>query len=182
MKKQTLFMGIITTILITLGIITLVTILPIPGLQKLKKLERSQKTENCDSEVHSDKEEFRQTSKNKSSEAVVNVKTAQQVKKMARSKQPIVMKFYSNWCGACMAAKAVYPSLAKKFTNKVTFYAINVEEEDIVAKMKKAGLLKEPVEAIPTFVFFEDGQVKDILRGFPGEDGLAAQVKEKFNL
>lgn len=177
MKKQSLFIGIVMTIIFTLGIIMVVQYIPIPGLQRLKQGKVVVKPKQQDNECEASKS----FSSNSASGKVIDVKTENQVKKMSKNKHPMIIKFYSNWCPACIAAKKPYPAIAKKFKGKVGFYAVNVEDKDVIPSMEKAGLLDEPVHAIPTFVFIKNGKVKHSVRGFPGEAVLEAVIKDKLD-
>ncbi|KAE8315222.1 thioredoxin [Aspergillus transmontanensis] len=70
--------------------------------------------------------------------------------KVIHSKEPVVVDFFATWCGPC---RIIAPTI-EKFSNEnqgVKFYKVDVEELNTVA----ADL---GIAAMPTFVFFKDGQ------------------------
>lgn len=161
----------VIAVLITLGLIALVRFLPVPGLMDMFIKNQSTQQDGSD---------FMTTGTQ--GQLVTELSSVNQVKKLTQSDDKMLFKFYSSWCGACMAAKTVYPSLAQQFKGQVSFYAINVDDSDIVKAMESEGFLSEQIVAIPTFVFYEKGSVKSSTRGFGGKEQLAAKIKKQFSL
>jgi thioredoxin 1 len=70
--------------------------------------------------------------------------------KILNSQGPIVLDCYAEWCGPCKAIAPQVAKFAEEFQN-VKFYQIDVDEVSEVAA--EIG-----VRAMPTFIFFKDGQ------------------------
>jgi thioredoxin 1 len=70
--------------------------------------------------------------------------------KILNSQGPIVLDCYAEWCGPCKAIAPQVAKFAEEFKN-VEFYQIDVDEVSEVAA--EIG-----VRAMPTFIFFKDGQ------------------------
>lgn len=183
MKLQKIIIGTLTVIIVTLGIITVVRYIPFFGLSQL--YQKSVTTE-ATMDSRSSEQEAQSSDQSKtpaeSLPLVVNIEKSEQIDEMLEKTGPLVIKFYSDWCPACIAAKAVYPSIAQALAGNVSFYALNVQNETLVNEMVQKGLIKDEIEAIPTFAFYQKGKVKDTVRGFAGKEGLEQQVKEHFDL
>jgi len=171
MNVQKPIMVVVIAILITLGLIALVRFLPVPGLMDMLTRTKSSQQDGSDLMTTSTQKQL-----------VTELTSVSQVQRLTQSDDKMLFKFYSSWCGACMAAKTVYPALAQQFKDEVTFYAINVEDGAIVKAMETEGFLTEQVVAIPTFVFYEKGKVAATTRGFGGKEQLASEIKKQFSL
>jgi len=66
--------------------------------------------------------------------------------------------FMTVWSGPSKAAMASLETLEPAYSDAVTFVTIDVDESDAAAQ-------KYNVEAVPAFVLFDKGQVKDTWSG-----------------
>ncbi|KAJ5104763.1 thioredoxin-like protein [Penicillium alfredii] len=80
---------------------------------------------------------------------VVNVDN-EVIFKALTSSGPVVIDFYATWCGPCKAVAPKVGEFSDKYEN-VRFIQIDVDKLGSVAQ--QLG-----VTAMPTFVFFKDGQ------------------------
>ena len=81
----------------------------------------------------------------------------------------VVVDFYANWCGPCVAIKDFYAGLASSNPG-VTFLKVNVDTAANKGAMATAG-----VKCMPTFVFYHDGKQVDKLEG-ASKDALNQKV------
>ncbi|KAL6841508.1 hypothetical protein ACP4OV_028651 [Aristida adscensionis] len=73
------------------------------------------------------------------------------------AKKLVVIDFTASWCGPCRIMAPVFADLAKKNPN-VVFLKVDVDEMKTIAEQFR-------VEAMPTFMFMKEGDVKDKVVG-----------------
>lgn len=66
---------------------------------------------------------------------------------------PVIVDFWAQWCGPCKALAPIIEDVAKKYTDKVKFVKLDVDNNP--STPPKFG-----VRGIPTLILFKDGQVK----------------------
>ena len=62
-----------------------------------------------------------------------------------------VLDFWASWCGPCKMMSPVVEKLAEKYDGRVAFGSVNVDDEEALA-------ISYGISAIPTLIFFKDGQ------------------------
>jgi thioredoxin 1 len=77
---------------------------------------------------------------------------------VVRSKLPVVVDFYADWCGPCRIIAPMIEQFAKEYAGKVKFVKINTDDNQELAS--QFGIM-----SIPTVMFFLNGKVKDIVVG-----------------
>jgi len=82
----------------------------------------------------------------------------------------VVIDFYADWCMPCVMMAPIVEELSEKFEGKIKFGKVSVDDNpDLVKKFE--------VNAMPTFVLFENGEVKEkFIGGMPLEE-----FEEKLN-
>jgi thioredoxin 1 len=89
---------------------------------------------------------------------------------------PVVVDFFTEWCGPCKSIAPKFVELSEKAENKgVTFLKANVEENEELGSLFN-------IRSIPTFVAFKDGKPVGRVEGasLPAiENVIAAAAKSE---
>ncbi|GAB2219907.1 hypothetical protein Droror1_Dr00007547 [Drosera rotundifolia] len=104
---------------------------------------------------------------------VIGVHTVEQWKdlfaKGKESKKLVVVDFTASWCGPCRFIAPILADIAKK-TPHVIFLKVDVDELGEISE-------EYDIQAMPTFLFIKDGEVKDKVVGAKKEELLGTITK-----
>ncbi len=69
-----------------------------------------------------------------------------------KSKEPVVVDFFAEWCGPCKAMAPALDQVAKEMAGKVKVVKVDVDQcPEITQKYR--------IQAMPTLMVFKDGKV-----------------------
>ena len=75
-----------------------------------------------------------------------------------QSEVPVLVDFYTTWCGPCKAIAPVIEELAAAYEKRARIVKVNVDEA--MQTGSKYGVM-----SVPTLLIFKDGQVVDQMMG-----------------
>jgi len=87
-----------------------------------------------------------------------------------KSEKPIMVDFWAPWCGPCKAIAPTIEALEKTYGGQMTFAKVNVDENPLSPS-------KYGVQAIPTLIFFKNGEVADQITGMVAKEKLEQTIK-----
>lgn len=91
--------------------------------------------------------------------------------KVLKSKLPVLVDFFAEWCGPCKMVAPIMEELAENNKNKVLVGKLDVDDNQ-----ETAG--KYGVMSIPTVIMFKDGKEMDRKVGFGGKGGYEEMIKK----
>jgi thioredoxin 1 len=91
--------------------------------------------------------------------------TEENFDKVVSGPKPVFVDYWAVWCGPCRIMDPVVDKLAAKYSDRVLFGKVNVDEEMNISS-------RYQVFSIPTFMIFKNGQPMDAVIGAVGEVSL----------
>ena len=88
-----------------------------------------------------------------------------------QSKSPVMVDFWAQWCGPCLATAPVLEELAKEYAGKIDFAKVDVDANGPLAA-------KYGIAAIPTMLVFKGGQPVQQIMGYKPKKELKKVLDE----
>lgn len=85
----------------------------------------------------------------------------------------LIVDCWAAWCGPCRMMGPIIDRLAKENTGKYAFAKLNVDENPQISQSYR-------IMAIPTLLFFKDGQVVDQIVGLVPKEEIEEVMRRKL--
>ncbi len=88
---------------------------------------------------------------------------------VTQSQKPVLLDFWAEWCGPCKMIAPVLDEIAKEKGDMIKVAKVNIDENQSLS-------FKFNVRAIPTLLFFKNGQVVDQVTGMTSKKDLLGRI------
>jgi len=99
------------------------------------------------------------------SDVVMEIDDSTFESEVLQAEKPVLVDFWAPWCGPCKAIGPLIEELAGAFGDKVKFAKCNVDNNPVTPG-------KFGIKAIPTLIFFKEGNVVDQITGMVAKSKL----------
>lgn len=86
----------------------------------------------------------------------------------------LVVDFWADWCSACKAMAPILEKLAKKYSGKIVFGKLNIDQDPELARNFQ-------ITGIPTMVVFKNGEPVDKIVGMTSMKSLESKLTKHLD-
>ena len=104
-------------------------------------------------------------------EGIIEIDESSFDTEVLKAEKPVLVDFWAPWCGPCKAIGPVIEELAGAFGDKIKIVKCNIDNNPSIPS-------KYGIKAIPTLIFFKEGNVVDQITGLVGKSKLEETIKK----
>ncbi|MFH1655835.1 MAG: thioredoxin [Candidatus Omnitrophota bacterium] len=105
--------------------------------------------------------------------AIVHLTDKNFEKEVLKSKTPVLVDFWAEWCMPCKMIAPILDEIFKEYSGRLKIAKINIDEGQNTAT--KYGIM-----SIPTLMFFKNGVVSDQVVGALTREQLIKKIQDNL--
>jgi thioredoxin 1 len=102
--------------------------------------------------------------------ATVELNESNFEKEVTQSDKPVIVDFWAEWCGPCKMIAPLLDEIAKEKADAVKVAKVNVDQNQSLS-------FKYNIRAIPSLLFFKNGQLRDQVTGMTSKKDLLGRLE-----
>ena len=102
--------------------------------------------------------------------AAITIDEANFDNEVVKSQQPVLVDFWAEWCGPCKMIAPILDEIAKEKAGSFKVGKVNVDDNQSLSA-------RYNVRAIPTLLFFKNGQLRDQVTGMTSKKDLLNRLE-----
>jgi thioredoxin 1 len=100
----------------------------------------------------------------------INLDESNFEREVTRSDKPVLVDFWAEWCGPCKLIAPLLDEIAREKANAIKVGKVNVDENQSLSS-------KYNIRAIPSLLFFKNGQLRDQVTGMASKKDLLSRIE-----
>jgi thioredoxin 1 len=100
----------------------------------------------------------------------INLDESNFEREVTRSDKPVLVDFWAEWCGPCKLIAPLLDEIAREKADAIKVGKVNVDENQSLSS-------KYNIRAIPSLLFFKNGQLRDQVTGMASKKDLLSRIE-----